>query len=126
MDVNAVIDNLCSRLGVAAEYLIPKVSEYLIASSKIGGIMHFICFVLFLTAFILIYRNGKKKIKKYDLDSDPLTWFEDLTLHTLFMSICVIAMIVTGVYTLLYVYTYFINVMAPEVNAINYILKMAK
>ena len=68
-DVNAVIDNLANKLGIASEVLIPAMTRYYIADD-ISTLI--ICAVIILAGIIFII-NAVKKIKgrTEEFESDP-------------------------------------------------------
>lgn len=60
-DINAVVDNLCQKLGTAKEMLIPELAKMCVARYSVNAIF---CLVLFIVAAYAIYRCIKIKIDK--------------------------------------------------------------
>ncbi len=112
MDVNTVIDNLCERFGVAAEYLIPKVSQYLIVREGIALAITSSFIVLFTVVVIFLLRKGSKD-----------DWTDMITGSLIIAAICLVSAILFCIPT---IYTFLVYKLSPEMSAIDYILKMVK
>lgn len=61
-EINAVIDNLCGKLGVAKDVLVPEMARMCFTRYLVNSIF---CFVLLVIAAVIIYRcvkfHGNKK-----------------------------------------------------------------
>ena len=123
MEVNSVIDSLCDRLGVAAEYLMPKVESYLVArdSSTIltALVVAIICGIL----ARMLYLNGVKLLKAPDSKYDD---WSDLPVTIVFIATLIILVVVALIIIIENVPTLVLDLTSPEVSAINYILGTVK
>lgn len=113
MDVNTVIDNLCERFGVAAEYLIPKVSQYLIVREGLEALMAFVLLIIFTFATVILFKRGLKDDKYDDL-------FMACSAFT------AIGLVIALIFFIPALHLFLVCKFSPEVSAINYILKMVK
>lgn len=74
-DVNAVIDNLASKLGVASEVLIPEMSRFYIAKGLMGTIVSGIIMIVCVISMLKINKIIKSGRASDDyFDEDPWTF----------------------------------------------------
>ena len=74
-DVNAVIDNLANKLGVASEVLIPEMSRFYIAKATTGTIISAVIFITCIIAILKIIKHIKAGKASDDyFDEDPWTF----------------------------------------------------
>ena len=85
-EINEVINNLCDKLGVAAEYLIPEMARVHIAQNIAMMITAFIISMFFVVVGIVIWRNIKKD--EYP-DYDPLFIYSLASLLPIVITSCV-------------------------------------
>ena len=122
-EINTIIENLCNKFGVTAEYLIPKVVQYC-ETMSIVGICTMILMIIFSAVGIrFFYRIGVK----YSDDNKALLYewhdyFPSLT-GVVFFSI----MLVVGIIALsCNIYDLASILAAPEIGAIRYIIDFIK
>ena len=74
-DVNVVIDNLASKLGVASEVLIPEMSRFYIAKGLMGTIVSGVIMIVCVISILKINKIIKSGITSDDnFDEDPWTF----------------------------------------------------
>lgn len=59
--INEVINNICEKLGVTANYIIPKVAEYKSVMSMFGIIVSRILVVIFVALAILMNKKSRSE-----------------------------------------------------------------
>lgn len=123
MEVNAVIDNLANKFGIAAEYVVPELVKYKICEHLIWGILGLICFIV----IFVIYKLGNKKIKELiEAETDEyykrrINWmYDDIFPYTVSISIFLI------IGSIFFIICIFVIpwLIAPTGTAINYILTL--
>ena len=110
--INAVIENLCTKFDVSVEYLIPRMSAYKMAMCQFG----------FITAAVFVVIIGVmcgRLIVKFSKDDD---------LECLVGAWCamVIAEITPIVVLLVNIYDYIGWKYAPEIKMIEYVAQLVK
>ena len=71
IDANAIIDNICNKLGTTADILVPELVRYKEYSYLAGFIICIICIVI---SVILIW-IGRKISEKHDSDEEDYLGF---------------------------------------------------
>ena len=65
-EINTVIDNLCEKLGVTIDSLVPEFAKYNVAMFACG-----ICICIAVIIIIQIFFQKLKKTEDYEFDSTP-------------------------------------------------------
>jgi phosphate/sulfate permease len=76
-DVNAIIDNICNKLGTTVEMVVPEYAKYMIASKVISLIIG-VVIAFFATALMkMLVTSLKKKITEYREEYDRDDWYDE-------------------------------------------------
>ena len=113
-EINDVINNLCGKLGVTANYLVPKLAEYkAIASAYLAGVW-FLIAVLAVVLSLAVKGKGEEGKIKYFFETGRATLFVFLFITSFF---CFFV-------ALFYGYEFVGWRFSPEAKSIEYILKL--
>jgi hypothetical protein len=76
-DVNAIIDNICNKLGTTVEAVVPEYAKYMIVSKVISLIIG-VVIAFFATALInMLLASLRKKIAEYKSEYDRDDWWSE-------------------------------------------------
>lgn len=109
--INAVIENLCTKFDVSVEYLVPRMQAYKMAMCQFG----FITAAVFAVIFGIIGGCFIVKATKDDDDSIIAAWV-----------ITVLMEVIPVIVLLVNVYDYIGWKYAPEIKMIEYVAQLVK
>lgn len=109
--INAVIENLCTKFDVSVEYLVPRMQAYKMAMCQFG----FITAAVFMVAIGIVCGWLISKAAKEDVESFIGTW-----IITALMEVIPITIL------LINVYNYIGWKYAPEIKMIEYVAWLVK
>lgn len=76
-DVNAVIDNICNKLGTTVEMVVPEYAKYMIAS-KLTALIIGVVIAFFTTALMnMLLASLKRKIAEYKEEYESDDWWDE-------------------------------------------------
>lgn len=76
-DVNAVIDNICNKLGTTVEAVVPEYAKYMIAS-KLTALIIGVVIAFFATALMnMLTTSLKRKIAEYKEKYERDDWWDE-------------------------------------------------
>ena len=111
-----VIDQICSKIGIASEYLIPRISAMKFYSNVFGAVMCGIMFTACVVTAIIAHRCAYREKDPYYGDAQVnlicLTWVAGL------------GAIIPFIFLIINIYEAFMWKMAPEAKTIEYILRV--
>ena len=115
-EINEIINNLCSKLGVTANYLVPKLAEYkAITSAYLAG-MWFLIAVLAVVLSLVIKGKGEDGKIEHFFETGKATLFVLLFTASIF---CLFG-------ALFYGYEFVGWRFSPEAKSIEYILELVQ
>lgn len=110
--INAVVEDLCRKFNVTAEYLVPRIQAYKMATSMFGIIAALVFVVIIgIASGIIIARYSK------------YGYFDDLFVSCIVAILCEVIPIII---VLGNIYSYIGWKYAPEIKAIEYIADLVK
>ena len=110
-----VIDQICSKIGVASEYLIPRISAMKFYSNVFGAVMCGIMFIACVVTAIIAHRCAYRK-------KDP--YYEDEQENLICLTRAAgLGAIIPFIFLIWNIYSAFMWKLAPEAETIEYILK---
>lgn len=113
-EINEVINNLCSKLGVTANYLVPKLAEYkAITSAYLAGVWFLITVLVFVLS-LAVKGKGEEGKLKYFGETGKATLFVLLFTASIF---CLFGVLFYG-------YEFVGWRFSPEAKSIEYILEL--
>lgn len=76
-DVNAIIDNICNKLGTTVEMVVPEYAKYMIASKLVTLIIGVVIAFFATTLMNMMLTSLKKKIAKYKEKYERDDWWDE-------------------------------------------------
>ena len=110
-NVNAVIDNLCNKFGVAVEYLLPRIERYLVWT-RVANVV--IC-LLVLIVCAIAFRIASKLDEE---TCDEARWCLG------FVSVC--GLLISWGLFLFHLHSVICVIASPEVAGLKYIVELIK